>query len=132
MSQTSLLRHHRRLFLQGLCVPVRIGIHEFEQVAPQRIVFDIELYVPLDNTTPAQDQIQEVVDYDFVREVVHARVARGHINLQETLGDDILGALLAHPGVAAASVSTHKPDVYPDCNAVGVQTFRAKPGVMWG
>jgi dihydroneopterin aldolase len=131
MNSPSLLRHHRRLFLQGLCVPVRIGIHDFELTAPQRIVFDIELYVPLDHTTPAQDHIQEVVDYDFVREVVHARVAQGHINLQETLGDDILSALLAHPGVAAASVSTRKPDVYPDCEAVGVQTFRAKPGVAW-
>ena len=128
---TALLRHHRRLFVQGLCVPVRIGIHDFEQAAPQRIVFDIELYVPLQDTTPAQDHIHEVVDYDFVREVVHARVAQGHINLQETLGDDILNALLAHSGVAAACVSTRKPDVYPDCEAVGVQTFRAKPGVTW-
>jgi dihydroneopterin aldolase len=131
MTTLSLLRHHRRLFLRGLCVPVRIGIHAFEQAAPQRIVFDIELYVPLHNTTPAQDDIQEVVDYDFVREVVQARVAQGHINLQETLGDDILNALLAHPGVAAASVSTRKPDVYPDCEAVGVQTFRMKPGLEW-
>lgn len=132
MSPQDLLLHHRRLFLQGLCVPVHIGIHDFEQAAPQRIVFDIELFVPLHHTTPAQDNIQEVVDYDFVREVVHARVAQGHINLQETLGDDILSALLAHPGVAAASVSTRKPDVYPDCEAVGVQTFRMKPGVERG
>ena len=129
MNSNGLLRHHRRLFLQGLCVPVRIGIHDFEQAAPQRIIFDIELYVPLHDTTPHDDHIQEVVDYDFVREVVHTRVAQGHINLQETLGEDILTALLAHPGVAAASVSTRKPDVYPDCEAVGVQTFRAKPGV---
>jgi dihydroneopterin aldolase len=130
MSLDSLLLQHRRLFLRGLSVPVRIGIHDFELTAPQRIVFDIELYVPLHTTTPQADRIDEVVDYDFVREVVHARVARGHINLQETLGDDILDALLAHPGVAAASVSTRKPDVYPDCDAVGVQTFRAKPGVV--
>jgi 7,8-dihydroneopterin aldolase/epimerase/oxygenase len=68
MSSHPLLRRHRRLFLQGLSVPVRIGIHDFELKAPQRIVFDIELFVPLDNTTPAQDHIQEVVDYDFVRE----------------------------------------------------------------
>ena len=122
------LHRHRRLFVQGLCVPMRIGIHEFEQSAPQRIIFDIELYVPLSDTTPTQDLIHEVVDYDFVRDVVHARVAQGHINLQETLGDDILTALLNHPGVIAASVSTRKPDVYPDCEAVGVQTFRAKPG----
>lgn len=130
MTAVSLLHHHRRLFVQGLCVPVRIGIHAFEQTAPQRIIFDIELYVTLQNTTPSQDHLREVVDYDFVREVVHTRVAQGHINLQETLGDDILTALLAHPGVAAACVSTRKPDVYPDCDAVGVQTFRAKPGVL--
>jgi dihydroneopterin aldolase len=128
MNRPTPWRHHRRLFIQGLCVPVRIGIHDFEKSAPQRIIFDIELFVPLLDTTPAQDHIQEVVDYDFVREVVHARVAQGHINLQETLGDDILTALLRHPGVMAASVSTRKPDVYPDCEAVGVQTFRAKPG----
>ena len=131
MTPHALLRHHRRLFVQGLSLPVRIGIHDFEQAAPQRIVFDIELYVPLQDTTPTRDHIHEVVDYDFVRQVVHDRVAQGHINLQETLGDDILAALLKHPGVAAASVSTRKPDVYPDCEAVGVQTFRAKPGVTW-
>jgi dihydroneopterin aldolase len=27
-------------------------------------------------------------------------------------------------------VSTRKPDVYPDCDAVGVEIFRAKPGVV--
>jgi hypothetical protein len=34
------------------------------------------------------DALHEVVDYDFVREVVRERVGRGHIRLQETLADD--------------------------------------------
>jgi dihydroneopterin aldolase len=38
--------------------------------------------------------------------------------------------LLEHTGVMAARVSTRKPDVYPDCEAVGVEVFRAKPGVQ--
>jgi dihydroneopterin aldolase len=29
--------------------------------------------------------------------------------------------------VQAARVSTAKPDVYPDCAAVGVEVFRCKP-----
>lgn len=124
------LRHCRKMFLRGLTVQARIGIHDFELQAPQRLILDIDLYVPLDATTPQGDQIDEVVDYDFVRDVVHARVAQGHINLQETLCDDVLNALLRHPGVMAAQVATHKPDVYPDCDAVGVQAFRAKPGVL--
>ena len=125
-----LLLQCRRLFLRGLDLPVHIGIHDFEIGQAQRVRLDIDLYVPLDATSPERDQLDEVVDYDFVRQVVHARVAQGHIGLQETLCDDVLDQLLAHPGVLAARVATCKPDVYPDCEAVGVEAFRAKPGVI--
>jgi dihydroneopterin aldolase len=116
----------RRLFLRRHEVQVRIGVHAFEKEAPQRMWIDVDLYVPLSQTTPARDHIDEVVDYDFVREVVAARIASGHIELQETLCDDIAERLLAHPGVRAVRVQTSKPDVYPDCEAVGVEVFRVK------
>ncbi len=113
----------RRLFLRNHEVLVDIGIHDFEQVAPQRVVINVDLYVPLEATTPRSDRIDEVVDYDFVRHAVAERIAQGRIALQETLADDLLARLLAHPGVRAARVSTEKPDVYPDCDAVGVEVF---------
>ncbi len=125
-----LLRNCRRLFLRGLTVQANIGIHDFELQTSQRIVIDVDLYVSFAGTSPKDDRIDEVVDYDFIRAVVHGRVAQGHINLQETLCDDILTHLLEHTGVMAARVSTRKPDVYPDCEAVGVEVFRAKPGVL--
>jgi dihydroneopterin aldolase len=53
-------------------------------------------------------------------------VSQGHVQLQETLADDVLRAMLAHPRVRAARVSTAKPDVYPDCAAVGVEVFGMK------
>jgi len=126
----SLLLNYRRLFLRGLTVQAHIGIHDFELQAAQRLILDVDLYVSFAGTSPKDDRIDEVVDYDFVRAVVHARIAQGHINLQETLCDDILTRLLEHTGVMAARVSTRKPDVYPDCEAVGVEVFRAKPGVL--
>ena len=110
-------------------VQAQIGIHDFEQTAPQRVLIDVDLYVSLEGSTPKDDRIDEVVDYDFIRAVIHERIARGHIGLQETLCDDILTRLLQHTGVLAARVSTRKPDVYPDCEAVGVEVFRAQPGV---
>ena len=113
----------RRLFLRGHEVAVRIGAHDFEQHAAQRIVFNVDLYVPLALSTPRTDALSEVVDYDFIREAIARRVAGGHIQLQETLADALLGDMLAHPGVRAARVSTEKPDVYPDCEAVGVEVF---------
>ena len=122
-----LMQTCRKLFLRRHEVMVQIGVHEFEKTAPQRMWIDVDLYVPLAHTTPQNDHIAEVVDYDFVREVVAQRIARGHIGLQETLCDDLVDELMRHPGVQAVRLSTCKPDVYPDCDAVGVEVFRAKP-----
>ena len=116
--------HCRRLFLRRLSGEVRIGVHAFEKEAPQRIEVDIDLYVSLAGTSPQRDALDEVVDYDFAREIVLRRLAQGPVELQETLCDAILSELLEHPGVLAARVSTRKPDVYPDCDAVGVEVFR--------
>lgn len=116
----------RRLFLRNHEIAVHIGVHDFEHGAPQRIRFNVDLYVPLALSTPSSDQLDEVVDYDFIRHTISERVARGHIQLQETLADDLLRAMLAHPKVRAARVSTEKPDVYPDCEAVGVEVFGIK------
>jgi 7,8-dihydroneopterin aldolase/epimerase/oxygenase len=116
----------RRLFLRDHEVLVDIGVHAFEKQAPQRLRINVELFVPLVHSQPRRDRLDEVVDYDFVRARVAERVARGHIELQETLCDDLLAAMLAHPGVRAARVSTEKPDVYPDCAGVGCEVFAIK------
>ena len=121
----------RRLFLRNHVVNVRIGAHDFEKHAPQRIIFNVELFVPLDGSTPTRDDLAEVVDYDYVREVIARRVARGHVVLQETLCDDLMAELIAHPGVAAVRLSSCKPDVYPDCEGVGVEIIRIKETVSW-
>jgi dihydroneopterin aldolase len=113
----------RRLFLRDFEVRINIGVHDFEKQGEQRVLINVDLYVPLAQSTPRADTLDEVVDYDFIRRCVTERVARGHIHLQETLADDLLREMLAHPQVRAARVSTEKPDVYPDCDAVGVEVF---------
>jgi 7,8-dihydroneopterin aldolase/epimerase/oxygenase len=116
----------RRIFLRDHEVIINIGVHDFEMTGEQRVLIDVDLFVPLALTTPADDNLREVVDYDFVREIIQRRVRQGHIFLQETLCDDLAKTMLAHPKVRAVRVSTRKPDVYPDCSAVGVEVFRIK------
>ena len=117
----------RRLFLRNYIVNANIGIHAAEKNGAQRIVINVELFVPLAETFPLNDDIYEVLDYDLIRQKIVQRIAQGHINLQETLCDDIARLLLAHPLVRAVGVSTEKPDVYADCEAVGVEVFHFKP-----
>ena len=116
----------RRLFLRNYTVNINIGVHEFEKRGEQRVLINVDLYIPLRNSTPLADDLSEVVDYDFIRRTIAERVARGHVHVQETLCDDVLALMLEHPLVKAARVSTEKPDVYPDCEAVGVEVFGIK------
>ena len=116
----------RRLFLRDYEVRMNIGVHDFEKRGEQRVLINVELYVPLAVSTPTRDELDEVLDYDFIRRSIVARLARGHVHLQETLCDDVLAMMMAHPKVRAARVSSEKPDVYPDCKAVGCEVFAMK------
>jgi dihydroneopterin aldolase len=119
----------RRIFLREVLLDANIGIHDFERRGAQRLVINVDVFVPLAVSTPHHDRISEVLDYDFVRLTIRRRIEQGHINLQETLVDDIARALLAHPGVKAVRVASEKPDVYEDVEAVGVEVFHLKdPG----
>jgi dihydroneopterin aldolase len=114
----------RRLYLRNYVVDANIGVHDFEQQGAQRLALNVDLFVPLALSTPRHDRIHEVVDYDFIRLTIRHRIEQGHINLQETLVDDLARALLAHPAVRAVRVASEKPDVYDDVDAVGVEVLR--------
>jgi dihydroneopterin aldolase len=116
----------RRLFLSNYEVYINIGVHDFEKRGEQRVLINVDLFVPLIENTPTNDSLDEVVDYDFMRQSIVERVSNGHIHLQETLCDDVAKIMLKHPRVRAVRVSTAKPDVYPDCDAVGVEIFLIK------
>ena len=117
----------RLLSLRRHELPVRIGVHEFERQGPQRLWFDVDLCVRLRDAAAAHDHIAHTLDYDFIRDVIAGAVGQAHHELQETLCDAVLAAVLVRPEVQAARVVTRKPDVYPDSASVGVERVAVKP-----
>jgi dihydroneopterin aldolase len=114
----------RRLFLRDWRVDARIGVYSAERAAAQQLLLNIDLFVDLATSTPLRDELAEIFDYDRVRAIVQGRLARGHINLQETLVDDLVDALLAEPGVVAARVSSEKTGIYAEMGGIGVEVLR--------
>jgi len=110
------------MFLRDYEIIASIGIHEFERKNPQRIIIDVSLELA-GGALPdaAEDRIDTVLDYDFLRESIRRIVEGRHFNLQETLCAEILTTCLQPDKVLGARVSTRKPDVYPDCDSVGVE-----------
>ena len=118
------LAHCRRIFLRDWTVEANIGVYSAERRGTQRLVLNLDVYVALSASTPRNDDVREVVDYDFIREVVEKRIARGHINLQETFVDDIATELLRWPGVQAVRVSSEKAEIYTSVAGIGVEVLR--------
>lgn len=114
----------RRIFLNDFSIEASIGFHDFEKQARQRILISVDLFVPIAQSTSCRDEVDDVLDYDFIRQQV-ARIAQSrHFNLQETLIDEIADLCLSQPLVRAVRVESQKPDVYPDCKTVGIEIFR--------
>lgn len=116
----------RRVFLRNCEISTRIGIHDHEKTIPQRLVINVDLYIPLAISTPVDDELAEVVDYAFIREAIDSLALRGHINLQETFCDELAHLLLVHPDIRAVRVTTEKPDVYDNAESIGIEVFHIK------
>ncbi|MFI5002099.1 MAG: dihydroneopterin aldolase [Reyranellales bacterium] len=113
-----------RIFIRDFRLQVSIGIHDFEQDAPQTVIVNVDLLLaPPDQAH--KDRIANVLNYDTVHDGIVALASSRHFNLQETLVEAILDLCLAQPGVIEARVSTEKPDVYKDCR-VGYETARRR------
>lgn len=111
------------IILDQLAVSMRLGIHPHEAVA-QRVLLTVEMTVGYDRA-PSADRIEEVLDYDFVREGIRALGDGPGFGLQETLVEAVADLCLADPRVRRVRVRSMKPDVYPDA-AVGCEVVRTR------
>ena len=114
----------RRLFLRDWAVDANIGVYSAERAGTQQLVLNLDVFVSLASSTPRHDDLSEVFDYDTVRAVVQERIGRGHVNLQETLVDEVVAALLIHPGVMAVRMSSEKTEIYASVAGIGVEVLR--------
>lgn len=107
--------------LDGLRMPVSIGIHDFERQAPQEYVLDIAIGLP-GNYRALRDSIEETVNYDALRARVVELLDSQHFNLQETVIQRVVDLCFElDDRVNWADVRTRKTQVYQDCDAVGLQ-----------
>jgi dihydroneopterin aldolase len=112
-----------RVFVHDLVLDAEIGVYSHEKGVTQRARFSVDIEVK-----PAgeaiEDQIDRVLDYDTIIATIKGILAEGHINLVETLADEIATRCLEHPRAASVKVKIEKLDKEP--GAVGVEIVRRR------
>ncbi len=118
----------RHVFLRGMVLDARIGVHPAEATAAQRVRISVDLAVEDPESAVGADTLARVVDYERVAERVRLIAAGGHVRLVETLAERIAMACLALDGrVIAARVRVEKLDVFVDAESAGVEVERRRP-----
>jgi (5-formylfuran-3-yl)methyl phosphate synthase len=112
-----------RVFVRDFVLQVSIGAYRHERDTPQRVRFDVTAEVRRRFGTG--DEIGDVFSYDVILDTIRALVANRHVNLVETLAEEIAARLLDHEAVAAVTVRVEKLDVAPA--VVGVEIVRRAP-----
>ncbi len=116
----------RHIFVRDLVLKCQIGVHAHERGGMQRVRINVDLAVP--DEGPIDDNIRNVVSYEDIVATVKRLVAGDHINLVETLAEQIALALLQDQRVLRAKIRVEKLDVYPETSGVGVELVRHRRG----
>ena len=111
------------LTLTGLRFDANLGILEQEKAAPQPIQVDAELNLGTQPLMPSDDDINHVLDYRKVRQIIIMECTAEHVNLLETLIGKLAHRLMLLPGVLGVRVKIAKLKIFDDCEvAIRVET----------
>ncbi|WP_420961869.1 (5-formylfuran-3-yl)methyl phosphate synthase [Brucella sp. IR073] len=109
-----------KIFVRDFVLPVHIGAYSFEHGKPQKVRFDVTANVRRVARMPTE--MRHVVSYDLIMDGIRSIVARGHVELAETLAEEIAAFILAHPRVTHVVVRVEKLELGP--GGVGVEVER--------
>lgn len=115
----------RRVFIRDFEIMASIGVYEVEHRYEQRIIVSIDLDT-IDSYDGVSERLADVVDYSIVCRRIEAIAHAGHTKLIETLAERFAAACLEDPRILAARVRIEKPDIMPNCRAVGIEIERRR------
>ena len=123
ISTAAPFRGNQTLTLTGLRFEANLGILESELLAPQPIQVDAELHLGTQPLLPEDDDINHVLDYRKVRQIIIAECTAEHVNLLESLIGKLANRLLQLPGVVGVRVKIANLKIFDDCEvAIRVET----------
>jgi dihydroneopterin aldolase len=103
------------LSLTGLRFDANLGILAHEKTAPQPIQVDAELNQGAQPLLPRDAEIEHVLDYRKVRQIIIDECTAEHVNLLESLIGKLTRRLMLLPGVIGVRVKIAKLEIFDDC-----------------
>ena len=107
-----------RILIRDLMLMASVGVYAPDRHAPQPIQFNLDLKVRRGGTGLG------VVDYQAIVTGITALMARGHIELVEEIGEQIIDFCMSDPRVEEITIRVEKLNAVKQTASVGIEMTR--------
>ena len=120
---------YERVALEDVTVELQVGIEQWERVSgkAQRLLVTVEMFRHRDAFTGTS--VAECIDYDRVHRHIadHWTVVRPHVDLLESLLEELVTVCFEDARIEACRVAIRKPHVYNGRAVPLVEVYRLRP-----
>ena len=114
-----------KILINNLLLNASIGIHDFEKKKKQKISITLEIIVK-DDIYFTEPNIENFVSYELIVNDIKKLISRGHIELLETLSEEIFSMCFMDDRIFSIKLTLEKLEVFEETNSVGIEVFRTK------
>lgn len=111
------------IFVRDWVIDCNIGVYAEEKGVTQKIRITVDAYLA-PKLRASSDDMASVPSYTDIIDAVNDRTAKGHINLIETLAEDVAARILEDQRIAAVHIRIEKLERGP---VRGVEIYRTRP-----
>ena len=117
--------YKRKIIIKDLVFNTFIGIHDFEKTKKQQIKFNLEIEISKD-LKPNDHDLNSVLNYENVIELIKKTTNSYHHNLLETLAEEIFDNLFKNKSINKIKLKIEKPDVIKNTSSVGIEITKKR------
>jgi len=114
------------ILIEGLLLPVEIGVLESEKGRPQTVRFDVEIRTVTGYRAIVRDTGTFVSYADTVAFIQEKAASGGHVDLVEDWAEAVAEFVLANPLADRVTVSVSKPEIFAEAEGVGIRITRRR------
>ncbi|MEM6649404.1 MAG: dihydroneopterin aldolase [Pseudomonadota bacterium] len=126
MNLPSLAPGYYAVFLENFRRNIRLGVTP-EEIEAQLVQMDI---IAIVQRIGPGDTIEDVVDYNHLRDTAIEVGDAQHYGLQETLCEVMIEKLMAHEVVSGVIIQTRKVTLFDDAGSVGCHQAQIDPAAL--
>ena len=111
------------IIIKDLLLDALIGIHAHEKDKKQKVLINLLLKAS-DSFKVHDDDITNVVSYEYIVNDIELLINSGHFGLLETLAEKISKICLKDERVLNVTIKIEKLDVFKNARSVGIEIYR--------